>query len=150
MQYYSNWDIPANYILSTTSTIDTSTFTYSYVDSSIHCFVVSSDEYEKYSSTITCKFITDGEYMRLYNAAYKIKCIIYVVGSRANGTASETSDWDYIIEGLTNRKWKSIRNSIPGAKSIDNPISKIDLMHTPLDESKPFIAITPFRILNIL
>lgn len=81
--------------------------------------------------------ITSDELWRLYNAAYRIKCNIIVVGSRANGTAKATSDWDYIIEGLNNRKWKKIKNSIPGAKSSDVPMRNIDIVHTRLDTSKP-------------
>ena len=70
--------------------------------------------------------VSHNEMKCIYNAANRIKCDIIVVGSRANGTAQFTSDWDYIIEGLNNRKWKKIKNSIPGAKDFDRPVRDID------------------------
>lgn len=147
MNYYNEWDIPSNYIISSSSSLDTSTIEYTYSDVNSNCHIIDASSYKDYISTKTFILITDGEYLRIYHAACKINLTIYVVGSRANGTATEISDWDYIIEGLTNKKWKSIRNSIPGAKTIDQPM-KIDIMHTPLDESKPYIAISPYTLLN--
>lgn len=148
MNYYNDWSAPSKYIVSSTTKLDTSSLLYTYSDDTSNCYIVDSSAYTNFISTKTIKFITDGEYLRIYNAACKIKLTIYVVGSRANGTATEISDWDYIIEGLTNKKWKSIRNSIPGAKTIDQPM-KIDIMRIPLDESKPYIAISPYKLLNI-
>lgn len=94
--------------------------------------------------------VSRNEMKRIYNAANRIKCDIIVVGSRANGTAQITSDWDYIIEGLNNRKWKKIKNSIPGAKDFDRPIRDIDIVHTPLDKSRPYIIVSPSLLLNKL
>ncbi|MDC2624448.1 DUF6443 domain-containing protein [Bacteroides ovatus] len=82
--------------------------------------------------------------VRIENAAKKIGKPIHVVGSRASGKATAYSDWDYIIEGLTNKNWKSIKNSLPGARSIiDNVPRNIDIIKEPLDITKPYIKINP-------
>lgn len=100
------------------------------------------------SITTPCS-ITASEFHRLYNAACRISLDIVVIGSRANGTAKATSDWDYIIEQLNNRKWKKIKNSMPGAKTLNSP-RKIDIVRLPVDPSKPYIRITPSLLLNKL
>lgn len=84
------------------------------------------------------------EVLRIENAATRIGKPINVVGSRASGKATGYSDWDYIIEGLTNKEWKRIKNSLPGAKSIiDNTPRRIDIIKEPLDISRPYIKISP-------
>ena len=100
-------------------------------------------------STTALYSITASEFHRLYNAACRISLDIVVIGSRANGTARATSDWDYIIDQLNNRKWKKIKNSVPGAKSINSP-RMIDIVRLPLDTSKPHIRISPSLLLNRL
>ncbi|WP_156309486.1 nucleotidyltransferase family protein [Sphingobacterium endophyticum] len=85
-----------------------------------------------------------GELARIENAATRIGKPINVVGSRASGTAKATSDWDYVIESLTNKQWKQIKNSLPGAPSkIDNLPRMIDIFKGPVDPTKPFITIFP-------
>ncbi len=57
---------------------------------------------------------------RIQNAADRTKQTIIVVGSRANGTSTPTSDWDYIMLG-NSRQRHSARSSVPrevGAKLI--------------------------------
>ena len=117
--------------------------------SSIYEFAVSSDTNNNYliidissrgAVSSTTVFITKGEYLRLQNAADRIQEDIYIVGSRANGTATPSSDWDYIIPNINNRKWKKIKNSIPGAKTIDHP-RNIDIVHLPLNPNMPYIRI---------
>lgn len=103
---------------------------------------------ENVNTTVTS--ITDGELCRIYNAAYKIKSNITLVGSRANGTPTPMSDWDYIIEEFNNKKWKKIKNSLPGAKTDDCPIRNIDIIRTPIDENKPYITVSPSILLNKL
>ncbi len=84
--------------------------------------------------------LSKGEILRIQNAATKIGKPIYIVGSRASGTATGYSDWDYIIEGLTNKEWKKIKNSLPGAKSaIDNVSRNIDIIRESLDVTRPYI-----------
>ena len=100
-------------------------------------------------STTALYSITASEFHRLYNAACRISLDIVVIGSRANGTARATSDWDYIIEQLNNRKWKKIKNSMPGAKTINSP-RMIDIVRLPLDTTKPHIRISPSLLLNRL
>ena len=88
--------------------------------------------------------LSAGELARIENAATRIGKPINVVGSRASGTAKATSDWDYVIEGLTNKQWKQIKNSLPGAPSrIDNLPRMIDIFKGPVDPTKPFITIFP-------
>ena len=84
------------------------------------------------------------EIERIENAATRIGKEIHLVGSRAKGTANAYSDWDYVIEGITNKNWKKIKNSLPGAKSfLDNTPRRIDLFKVPLDVTKPYITFYP-------
>jgi hypothetical protein len=79
----------------------------------------------KLSKTIQ---LTETELQRVQNAANRIGKPIYIVGSRAHGTAKVTSDFDYVIEGISSKKWNKIKNSPPGAPSrIDNLPRRIDL-----------------------
>lgn len=94
--------------------------------------------------------VSPGEIKRIFNAANRIKCTIVIVGSRANGTATAISDWDYIIERLNNKKWKKIKNSLPGAKDIFYPRRNIDIVKTKLDETRPHMIISPSILLNQL
>jgi hypothetical protein len=89
--------------------------------------------------------LTQGEYLRIENAATRINKPISVVGSRASGTAKATSDWDYAIENMNNKNWKAIKNSLPGSPSrIDNMPRMIDIFKQ-LDQSKPHFTIYPRR-----
>ncbi|RYY48374.1 MAG: hypothetical protein EOO06_10390 [Chitinophagaceae bacterium] len=88
--------------------------------------------------------LSEGELLRIENAATRINKPITVVGSRANGTASAYSDWDYVVEGLTNRNWKQIKNSLPGARSImDNTTRNIDIFTGPVNKNLPHITVLP-------
>jgi len=49
---------------------------------------------------------------RIQNAADRTKQTIIVVGSRANGTSTPTSDWDYIMLG-NSRQRHSAGSSVP-------------------------------------
>nr|WP_239063415.1 RHS repeat-associated core domain-containing protein [Bacteroides sp. 51] len=98
------------------------------------------------------QFISLSDIKRIENAASKIGKTINVVGSRAvpgkvengiNVAKGTPADWDYVIEGMTNKEWKKIKNSLPGAKSnIDNTPRNIDVFDK-LDKSKPYIPIHP-------
>ncbi len=88
--------------------------------------------------------VAEGGIPRIQNAANRINKPIHLVGSRANGTSRALSDFDYVIEGINNRQWRKIKNSLPGAPSrIDNLPRRIDLFRGPLDPSKPHITIYP-------
>ena len=96
------------------------------------------------ATSIGTNSLTASEYLRIENAATRINMPINVVGSRASGTATAYSDWDYIIEGINKQKWNKIKNSLPGARSVlDNTPRNIDLIKEPLDRTKPFITIYP-------
>jgi hypothetical protein len=89
--------------------------------------------------------LTSGEIRRIENAATRINKDINLVGSRAKGTATAISDWDYAIDGLTNKEWKKIKNALPGSPSrIDNMPRMIDIFKD-LDKTKPFIKFSPKR-----
>lgn len=91
----------------------------------------------------TPKVISAGDFLRIENAATKIKQPITVVGSRARGEAKAFSDWDYVIEGLTHKEWKSLKNFLPGSKSLlDITPRNIDIFEK-LDPTKPYITINP-------
>lgn len=88
--------------------------------------------------------IAEGGIVRIRNAAIRINKIIYLVGSRASGLHNSYSDFDYIIPTIRSKEWQKIKNSLPGAKSArDNLTKRIDLMRVELDESKPHIKVTP-------
>lgn len=66
------------------------------------------------------------------------------MGSRPKGTAGAYSDWDYVIPGLNSKNWSTIKNSLPGSRSIlDNTPRNIDIFKGPLDVTKPHIIINP-------
>lgn len=67
-----------------------------------------------------------------------------VVGSRVRGTAKANADWDYVIPNMTNKEWKKIKNSLPGAPSrIDNVGRNIDIFKGVVDQTEPNIVIKP-------
>lgn len=88
--------------------------------------------------------LTSGEIVRIQNAANRISKPISLVGSRASGTAKASSDWDYVIEGMTNANKNAIKNSLPGAPiRIDQVPRNIDFLPGPLLPYKPSITFTP-------
>lgn len=117
-----------------------------YDNSNIRCLIVDSAK----TVTSTIATIELGDIIRIYNASARIDLEIYLVGSRANGTFSPDSDWDYVIEGINNRKWKKIKNSLPGAKDKNNPKRNIDIIRTPIDKSRPYMYFSPTTNINDL
>ncbi len=88
--------------------------------------------------------IAEGGISRIQNAADRINKPIHVVGSRASGKASETSDFDYVIEGMTSKQWDKVKNSLPGAPSrADNLPRRIDVFRGGVDPTKPHITVSP-------
>ncbi len=88
--------------------------------------------------------IDEGGELRIRNACRRINLEIYLVGSRASGTANAYSDFDYIIPGLKSREWQKIKNSLPGAKcKINNLVNRIDLIKLHVDLSQPYIKFEP-------
>ncbi|WP_448824528.1 hypothetical protein [Capnocytophaga ochracea] len=88
--------------------------------------------------------LSHGDYLRIQNAATRIRKPITVVGSRASGKAGAYSDWDYVIEGLNRKSWSKIKNSLPGSRSLlDNTPRNIDIFKGSVDTSKPYITIYP-------
>ena len=88
--------------------------------------------------------LSKGELLRIENAATRINKPITVVGSRAKGTAGVFSDWDYVIPGLNSKNWSTIKNSLPGARSVlDNTPRNIDIFKGPVNSNLPHITIYP-------
>jgi predicted nucleotidyltransferase len=88
--------------------------------------------------------IDEGGYLRIKNAAMRINKTIYLVGSRAARTHQAYSDFDYIIPTITSKEWAKIKNSLPGAKILqDNLPNRIDLLKVSVDFSRPYIIINP-------
>jgi predicted nucleotidyltransferase len=88
--------------------------------------------------------IVEGGITRIRNAAIRINKTIYLVGSRAAGTHTALSDFDYIIPTIRNKEWKKIKNSLPGAKILaDNVQNRIDLLKTEIDTNRPYFKIMP-------
>jgi len=97
-----------------------------------------------YTSKIGMNVLSEGELLRIENAATRIGKPITVVGSRAAGTAGAYSDWDYVIPGLSSKNWSTIKNSLPGSRSVfDNIPRNIDIFKNPVDITKPHIIINP-------
>ena len=66
-----------------------------------------------------------------------------LVGSRAAGTATAGSDWDYVING-TSKSLNSVAGSLPGASNIAEGIPKnLDIFRGVLDEARPSITFFP-------
>ncbi|UUC43947.1 nucleotidyltransferase domain-containing protein [Flavobacterium cerinum] len=84
--------------------------------------------------------IEEGGEHRITNACARIGRPIFLVGSRASGTAGPSSDFDYVIPGIRSREWQKIKNSLPGAKYFpDNLPNRIDLFKEDIDYSRPYI-----------
>ena len=60
--------------------------------------------------------ISAGDATRIQNAANRTRQEIVVIGSRARGTATPSSDWDYILTGAS-RARGSARSSIPRGRA---------------------------------
>ena len=91
--------------------------------------------------------ISPEEARRIQNAADRTKQTIIVVGSRANGTSTPTSDWDYIM--LSNsRQRHSARSSVPSGTSGGEINSSgretgIDIFTGPLISGEPHVIFEP-------
>ncbi len=94
--------------------------------------------------------ITIDEATRIQNAANKTNQEITVVGSRASGTATSTSDWDYIMSG-NSKQIHSVKNSVPRGtqggeiNSMGNETG-IDIWSNkknPVDTSLPHVIFEP-------
>jgi len=57
--------------------------------------------------------LTPLQAMRIQTAANKTSQTIWLVGSRANGTAGPNSDWDYVMNGSAKQR-NSAKSSLPG------------------------------------
>jgi hypothetical protein len=102
---------------------------------------------------------------RIQNAANRTRQTIYVVGSRANGTAHAGSDWDYVLTGSKDQR-QSAKSSLPGWMSEDNAAQNnlghgytntgrgIDIFHNysphdarggyvALDTTRPYVEFVP-------
>ncbi|MGL5058728.1 MAG: nucleotidyltransferase domain-containing protein [Microcoleus sp.] len=84
---------------------------------------------------------------RIQNAADRTKQTIIVVGSRANGTSTPTSDWDYIMLG-NSRQRHSARTSVPRGTSggeINNlgRETGIDIFTGPLIQGEAHVIFEP-------
>jgi hypothetical protein len=88
--------------------------------------------------------LTPGEITRIQNAANRIGVNITVVGSRAGGTASALSDWDFVFPpGTTRQQIKKIVNSLPEGFRENLEGRTTDFFVGIVDETKPFITILP-------
>jgi hypothetical protein len=84
---------------------------------------------------------------RIQNAANRTRQRIIVVGSRANGMARITSDWDYIFTGSAAQR-HSAKSSVPrgisgGEINSTGRESGIDIFAGPLDENAPHVIFEP-------
>ncbi|MGN7886420.1 hypothetical protein [Dyadobacter sp. 22481] len=101
---------------------------------------------------VSSSVLSASETLRIQNAATRIIKLITVIGSRAAGVVKNdintikgaVADWDYVIPGLTSKNWGTIKNSLPGARSVlDNTPRNIDIFKKPVDTNLPRITINP-------
>ena len=90
-----------------------------------------------------------GEVRRIQQFANAYNTEIYVVGSRAAGTAGEFSDFDYLIKG-TSKVRQAARRFLPRGKAggeirgySEIGIDIFNANKTPLDPTLPYIKFTP-------
>src|SRR5262249_51752745 len=62
--------------------------------------------------------ITQAQAVRIQNAATRTRQIIYLVGSRASGTAGANSDWDYFLTGNSAQRHSAV-SKLPGYMTTD-------------------------------
>lgn len=94
--------------------------------------------------------ISPSDAKRIQNAANRTKQQITVIGSRANGTATLTSDWDYILSGNSAQR-HSAASSLPRGVMGGENNTGIDIFSSyvngpnpvTLDRSKPYITFFP-------
>jgi RHS repeat-associated protein len=88
--------------------------------------------------------ISPGDAARIQNAADRTNQEITVVGSRASGTATPISDWDYIIDGRGSRQRNRVRSSLPRGIQGGGNESGIDVLRdTSLDPDRPHVIFRP-------
>src|SRR5262249_49188917 len=94
--------------------------------------------------------LTAGQAQRIQNFANKYQTPVDVVGSRAAGTAGESSDFDYVIGG-TSKVRQAARSELPrgqagGEISPSGHETGIDVFNakkTPLDPNRPHVTFEP-------
>ena len=94
--------------------------------------------------------LTPGQTRAVQNFANKYETTVDVVGSRAAGTATASSDFDYVIGG-TSKIRSAARSELPrgqaGGEINNNGVETgIDIFNgnkTPTDTSKPYIRFEP-------
>jgi Nucleotidyltransferase domain len=99
--------------------------------------------------TITTGSLLPGEVRRIQEFANKFNTEVYVIGSRAAGTATELSDFDYLIGG-TSKVRRIARRFLPRGKaggemrgSFETGIDIFNANRTPLDHTLPYIKFIP-------
>jgi len=93
--------------------------------------------------------ISNADARRIQNAANRTNQDIHVVGSRANGKATITSDWDYVMSGNSSQR-HSAMSSVPHGSAGGGNNTGIDIFtnyrsspfYEPLDKTRPYV---PFR-----
>ena len=87
--------------------------------------------------------ISAGEARRIQNAANRSGAEIALVGSRAGGTATARSDWDYVVNANSKTR-NNISRSLPGAGNLKEGVrSEVDMFRGAVREDKPFIRFIP-------
>ena len=94
--------------------------------------------------------ISSGDAARLQNAANRTGQEINVVGSRANGTATPMSDWDYFMSGNSAQR-HSAASSVPSGVAGSGSGFGIDIFtnnpnspfYQPLDSTLPYVPFSP-------
>lgn len=87
--------------------------------------------------------ISAQEAQRIQNAANRIEQTVSLVGSRAAGTATAASDWDYVVNANASTR-NSVSRSLPGAGNLQEGVRpNIDVFKGQVDKSRPYIEFNP-------
>ena len=95
--------------------------------------------------------LSENDRKRIQDFAKRYGVDVHVVGSRAEGTASPYSDYDYIIgsDGSNSKMRKRARRLLPHGSAGGEINSRtgqetgIDVFNEPLDPTRPHITISP-------
>jgi len=89
--------------------------------------------------------VTANAAQRIQNAANRSGQTITLVGSRAAGTATESSDWDFVVSANAAAR-NSLSRSLPGAGNLkEGARPNIDIFKGEVDRTRPFIDFLPPR-----
>ena len=86
--------------------------------------------------------IQAGDAARIQSVASRTRQTITVIGSRANGTATASSDWDYVLSGPSKAR-HSAERFLPRGPLGSGSGKGIDVVPGSVDPSRPHVIFNP-------